>query len=188
MPRRDIEEATDVPFDRSYWVDEEKFLAGCYPGDIDPAVASKKLEYLLRFGVRHIINLMQEGERNREGYGFRPYEESVRKIAGRLECEVAISRRPIADFETPSREEMKAILDEIDLAIKHEKRVFVHCWGGLGRTGTVVGCYLMRHGMASREDVLERIRSLRSKTSNFYVSSPESGEQKNFVREWKLGE
>ncbi|MBA3406233.1 MAG: dual specificity protein phosphatase family protein [Gemmatimonadaceae bacterium] len=24
--------------------------------------------------------------------------------------------------------------------------IYVHCWGGVGRTGTVVGCYIVRHG------------------------------------------
>ena len=26
------------------------------------------------------------------------------------------------------------------------RKVYVHCWGGVGRTGTVVGCYLVRQG------------------------------------------
>ena len=44
---------------------------------------------------------------------------------------------------------LKHILDEIDGAILNGKTVYVHCLGGIGRTGTVVGCYLVRHGIAA---------------------------------------
>ncbi len=39
--------------------------------------------------------------------------------------------------------------------------VYVHCWGGVGRTGTVVGCWLLRHGYAVPSDVIDTIQSLR---------------------------
>ena len=39
--------------------------------------------------------------------------------------------------------------------------VYVHCWGGIGRTGTVVGCWLVRHGL-DEGDAIARIAALRS--------------------------
>src|SRR3712207_6971239 len=30
---------------------------------------------------------------------------------------------------------------------------YVHCWGGIGRTGTVVGCYLVEHGMDGEQAI-----------------------------------
>ena len=38
------------------------------------------------------------------------------------------------------------MLDTIDQALAAGHTMYVHCWGGVGRTGTVVGCHLVRHG------------------------------------------
>ena len=35
--------------------------------------------------------------------------------------------------------------------------VYVHCWAGVGRTGTVVGCWLIRHQLAQSDNVLSVI-------------------------------
>ena len=40
---------------------------------------------------------------------------------------------------------MLAVLDAIDIALCEGHGVYIHCWGGVGRTGTVVGCWLKRH-------------------------------------------
>ncbi|WP_374108489.1 hypothetical protein [Nostoc sp. XA010] len=34
-------------------------------------------------------------------------------------------------------------LPPIDRALNGQEKVYVHCWGGIGRTGIVVGCYLV---------------------------------------------
>ena len=38
----------------------------------------------------------------------------------------------------------------VDDALGEGRTVYVHCWGGIGRTGTVVGCWLVRHGLTGR--------------------------------------
>ena len=35
------------------------------------------------------------------------------------------------------------------------KNVYVYCWGGIGRTSTAVGCWLVRHGMTGDEALAE---------------------------------
>jgi protein-tyrosine phosphatase len=82
---------------------------------------------------------------------------------------------------------MKAILDHIDRAITYEKMVYVHCWGGIGRTGTVVGCYLVRHGLSGPE-ALERLQILRRETAKWWRSSPETDEQRAMILSWQIGE
>ncbi|HOT74270.1 MAG TPA: dual specificity protein phosphatase family protein [Candidatus Wallbacteria bacterium] len=184
----DIDEITETPFDRSYWADHEHLLAGCYPGDIDPAIARKKITYLLRYGIRHIINLMEDGERDKYYSEFAPYEDILKKAAVELKVEVTINRHPIKDFGIAPREFIKEILDEIDEKISEGKRVYVHCWGGIGRTGMIVGCYLVRHGYASGESVIDKIKELRANISNNFIASPESALQKEIVKSWKPGE
>ena len=83
---------------------------------------------------------------------------------------------------------MKQILDEIDTAIEHDRPVYLHCWGGRGRTGTVVGCWLVRHGKATGDEALAMIQRLRKNDPTSYMPSPETGKQKSMVTSWRIGE
>jgi protein-tyrosine phosphatase len=38
------------------------------------------------------------------------------------------------------------ILSAIDRRISEGGAVYLHCWGGVGRTGLVVACWLQEHG------------------------------------------
>lgn len=183
----DIDEVLITPFDRSYWVIDEKFLAGCYPGDYDLKMTEKKLTYLLRYGIRHIINLMEEDEEIHRCKNGVIYSDILPIISLKLKVNVTISRHPIPDYGITNQANIKKILDEIDENIALGKRVYVHCWGGIGRTGMIVGCYLIRHGYANSEDVLDKIKVLRSGLSNDFIESPESQAQKNIVKSWQNG-
>jgi protein-tyrosine phosphatase len=88
-------------------------------------------------------------------------------------------------MDIPTPETMEQILDEIDSVIESGKPVYVHCLGGIGRTGTVVGCYLLRHGSATRGNVLEKIQDLRENDPNLYRDSPETAIQRHFVLYWR---
>ena len=101
---------------------------------------------------------------------------------------VEFERFPIRDVSVPERpEDMAAILDHIDRRLANGRKVYVHCWGGVGRTGTVVGGYLVRRG-ASGEDALARLEDLWSTVSLvkqlYHPRSPETGEQEEMVRLW----
>jgi protein-tyrosine phosphatase len=79
---------------------------------------------------------------------------------------------------------MVRILNQIDMCIKYDKPVYAHCWSGKGRTGTIVGCYLARHGFAAGNDVIEMIKELRKNTRDFSDPSPETKKQINMVVNW----
>jgi len=63
--------------------------------------------------------------------------------------------------------------------------VYVHCWGGVGRTGLVIGCWLSRHcgdGAAG----LIRLRELwRHYAKSANRRSPETKEQERYIIDWK---
>ena len=138
-----------VPFACSYWVVPGGFLAGFYPGSEVPEEAELKLTGLVSHGIRRVINLMEEDEANRFGRPFVSYEALLESYARAMGHRVVCERMPIPDMEVPSRSTMRAILDRIDGSIETSMPVYVHCLGGLGRTGTVAGCFLARHAAAS---------------------------------------
>ena len=173
-----------IPFDRSYWVIPGRLLAGAYPGSQDPLEAGLKLTSLLECGIIQVINLMEEGERGHFGEPFAPYEEPLTVAAEKLGVEVFVIRKAIKDVSVPSPNAMKMILDEIDRSIDQGRPVYVHCWGGRGRTGTVVGCYLVRHGLTGRE-ALEQIGFLRRNEATGDLPSPQTETQINMVLSWK---
>lgn len=54
---------------------------------------------------------------------------------------------------------MREILGLIDEAMAADRPVYVHCWGGVGRTGTVIGCHIAQRGLDG-DAALQRLREL----------------------------
>ena len=96
---------------------------------------------------------------------------------------VTYSRMAIRDVDIPSEWQMRAILDLIASARAAGELVYVHCWGGVGRTGTVVGCMLREAGLPASE-VLGEIARARAETARAGRESPETEAQRQFVTEW----
>jgi hypothetical protein len=173
----------EPPFPRSYWADPGRLLAGCYPGDPDPGIAEQKLRGLLECGVRTVISLMQETETDHRGRAFEPYAQTLERLARESVAGIACQRHSITDMATPSRRTMHRIQAAIDDSIGAGRPVYVHCWGGRGRTGTVVGAYLIRHGLATAQDFVDVIARLRARDAGG-GPSPETPDQVAFVRRY----
>jgi len=176
-----------APNDRSYWVVPGQLLAGCSPGDPTPQAAKRKLGILLDAGIRVFINLQEPDERDWQNSLFAPYEPVVAHMARHSKMDVTCVRFPIPDMNVASRHTYGYILDLIDHANELGDPVYVHCWGGRGRTGTVVGCYLLRHGLATPDTVFETIQQLRQGEAKAHEPSPQTAAQCDLVRGWELG-
>jgi hypothetical protein len=178
-------EILEVPFTRSYWVIPGKLLAGCYPGSEDPIVEVKNIKVIIQAGIRHFIRLLEPQEYSRPDDPFPLYVDHMETIAEKMGITVTFDQISIKDFSIPTERQMVRILNQIDMCIKYDKPVYVHCWGGKGRTGTVVGCYLARHGFAAGNDVIKMIKELRKNTENFSDPSPETRTQIKMVINWE---
>lgn len=173
-----------VPFPRSYWIIPGLLMGGEYPGARDPEKAREKISRLLDAGVRRIVNLMEEDESDHAGSPFTTYEDLLEELSRERNIQSAVIRFPVVDMGIPGPGTMRKILNTIDGAVEQGKAVYVHCWGGIGRTGTVAGCFLIRHGLAHCENVLEKIACLRINDPESYRISPEGTEQRKFVQNW----
>ena len=178
----------DVPFDQAYWVLPDRLMAGYYPGSALDQDGHPQLSALLGCGIRHFINLMQTDETRWYGKPVKPYEAQTQAIARQMGIEVTFDRMPIKDMEVPTRIEMARILNRMDHKIENGKPVYIHCLGGVGRTGTVVGCYLARHGYTTGRKVIQLLQQLRQNTATQDRSSPESNLQVELVLSWVEGE
>ena len=178
-------ESPNIPFDRSYWVLPGRLLAGCYPGEINPDEATSNLKALISVGIHTCLDLTEENELNIAGYPSMSYEQEWKTLTS---DEMSYYRRSIKDRYVPSLSEMKAILDLIDSEIQRNRSVYIHCLGGIGRTGTVVGGWLARHDIAAGADVMDHIRKLRIHEPLADLDSPQTTAQTDMVRNWKSGE
>ena len=168
---------TAIPFIDSYWVIPEKFLAGAYPGGVDEETTRKKVQSLIHAGIDCVVDLTQPGD------AFTTYAKTLTAEAADFGIEVERVNFPIPDYDIPSVELMQKVLDCIDDHLARGKRVYIHCVGGIGRTGTAVACYLVRHGMSGQE-ALVQLQVLRQQSASWYRRSPESDLQIEFVLKW----
>ena len=187
MPRRHQLAGPDAtpPTASSYWVIDGLFLAGAYPGAPEPDKHDQKIQALLDAGVRLFVNLMEPDETDHRGRPFVPYDDRVQEL-----CPTASRVRfAIQDLSTPTIDQMHMILDTIDRSLEDGSPVYVHCWGGVGRTGTAVGCWLLRHGLAAPASVLDTIMELRKQDrERGQRMSPETAGQQRFVKQWPTQE
>ncbi len=167
-----------LPIIESYWVEENRFLAGEYPGGNNPETIRRRMDAFLEAGVDTFIDLTQPHE-------LIPYESILQDEAKIYNINASYQRISIRDFSIPSSETMTNILNAIDKAVNNGKCVYVHCWGGVGRTGMVVGCYLIRHGETNEQAIKKVNQLFKTRPSNIYhPRSPETDEQIAFVLNW----
>ena len=160
------------PLRQSYYVDGNLF-AGEYPYARSDEKEEKKLRRMHHFGVRHFIDLTEEGE-------LRPYQQL-------LPNDTTYLRFPIRDVNAPkSVEAVHQLLNEIDYLNQQEGYTYIHCRGGVGRTGTIVACYYARQmeepGLERALDALSCSFSNMPKAS--HRSAPETRGQTGFVHQF----
>lgn len=176
--------ASASPPEWTYWLSPNQVLCGCYPGAIDAQRTADRIDALVEVGVRTFINLMEADELNNEDDRFRSYVECARHVGRKRDVEVVCQRYPIPDFGIPTLTQVDEILNAIRFGVERGV-VYLHCWGGVGRTGTIACCWLLEQEVAERDTVfdvlaifrqMDRVRGCRP--------SPETIQQRQFVEEW----
>lgn len=176
------------PIPDSYVVPGTRLVAGAYPGTPpwEGAVAAiGKLQSFIDAGIDAFVDLTMPED------GLAPYEPLLLSLAREQDVDVVIDRLPILDMGTCDVAHMRRIVDTVDARLAEGRTVYVHCWGGVGRTGTVVGCWLVRHGRTGEQALAEvsglfATMSAGKQRRHAATGSPQTKAQRAMVRTWDL--
>lgn len=166
------------PLTDSYWVEPGRFLAGEYPGHSYSKQLRQRLDSFLDFGINTFIDLTGPDE-------LPSYLPMLVEQARYYEMEIQHRRFTITDHGIPTPATMQSILDEIEASLAEGRKVYLHCWGGIGRTGTAVGCYLVRRGRSGQQALAQLAEWWQDVPKNrLWPRSPETDQQVEFILSW----
>jgi hypothetical protein len=146
--------------------------AGPYPGAADEREARRRLGRVLGEGCDFFLDLTEDGE-------LEPY-------AHLLPPHVRYVRVGLPKGEVPSPFAMREVVDTVNRASARDGFVvYVHDAEGTGRVGMAVACWVADLPIVSGDivDFLDRVRAEIPDRR----ASPETDEQRAFVRGWTRG-
>lgn len=162
-------------FVHGYWVEPGRILAGEYPGhphSVDRA--RSKVNLLVDNGIRTFVDLTTPHD------NMAPYDHLIGEAAARRRLDLKRIHHPIPDMGTLPADAYDEILASVRAGAANGG-VYIHCWGGIGRTGTVVGCLLVDGGL-NADDALGRLDELRAVTKKRNMPAPQTREQERIIR------
>ena len=167
------------PYDEilhAWWVEPGRLLAGEYPGAKTPEKAAVKLRLLVEAGIDSIVDLTTPAD------GLASYQEALRVASEEASRRISHLAYPIPDMSVIDQEGYDRILVRIRDEMSAGRVVYLHCWGGKGRTCTVVDCLLIDGGL-DYESAISRIAELRAGTRKAGDACPESLSQHRVLQE-----
>lgn len=165
-----------------YPIEPGILFGGEYPAHKNPEIAQARLKSLIQIGIRTFIDLTSPDD------GLSLYQETLNSLAAASGLPLRRVSMPIPDMGIPTTETMHAILQVIRESVEQHPAVYVHCWGGIGRTGTVAGCWLRECGH-DPESALARVQArysqhMQKAKSGQYPHAPQTDTQRNYIKHW----
>lgn len=139
----------------SNWVIPGIVMAGAYPGLLEDQRNDQQLKCILNKGIDTFVCLQSEvddeipEEEWRAGNGLRPYFVDAKKLSKK---DLIWRHLPIIDGGAADDDVMEALVCDLIDDVKAGRVLYVHCWGGHGRTGIVVCLVLaVLYGISAAE-------------------------------------
>lgn len=160
------------PIEYSYQVSQNVF-AGEHPlFDIYKRTANGNIPTLLKFGITVFLDLTQSYE--------------ISEYASFLPSDVQRISFPIRNCDIPSSVESAIGLFRKLEQLMHEQpraKLYIHCHGGVGRTGTIVAYYYIYFEHLSFEEDLDKMRRQYAQSPRSRImDAPEKNVKSNMLR------
>ena len=139
---------------------------------ISPLPGKENLEedvkLLVQQDITAVVSLVSEEELREKGLDdfFKVFEENG----------IDVYHSPIVDYGLPRETQMDSIIQFLQTQIDANQNVLVHCMGGYGRSGTVMGSYA--NAILGVDDPVEYVRKTRGQ------EAIETEEQEEFVKSY----
>ena len=146
--------------DRFHWVVPGKLAGMSLPGRVAPL--ADDLAEARGKGILAVATLTED-----------PLHAGIVAGAG-----LANRHFPIVDFDVPTLDQAADFCRWVDEQLAANRPVAAHCWAGLGRTGLMIGCWLVREKGATTEAVLRTIRRIEP-------GFVQTAQQEAFVAVWE---
>jgi ADP-ribosyl-[dinitrogen reductase] hydrolase len=187
------------PFAGSYWILPGRLLAGPHP--LTEAESRARVEALREAGIAVVVDLTDEGE-SFPGGGEAVYAallggdaassaggsaspDGSASGAGAAKGRIERLRAPLRDFGADTAGLRRAV-GQVEAALESGGRVYLHCRGGIGRTGMVAAAFLVERGLAASSEAIDLLAALRAAAGET-LPSPETVEQRDFVAAYRPG-
>ena len=118
------------------WLVDGEIAGHAAPADQDD------LAYLKRQGIRALVRM-------EEGHRALVTSDQVRDQG------LADLHQPVVDFTPPTPRQIDRMIGFIEENVAAGKPVGVSCHAGVGRTGTLLACYLVKKGRTAEEAMKE---------------------------------
>lgn len=132
------------------WVIKNSLLAGAYPASVDDTETYSILSTLLELGINAFVCLQAEVSLDvpeamwRAGRGLRPYIKDAQQILSHAhrtqhsrikQDKIDFLHLPIIDGSVTADHAMHRLAEDCVQRVLSGQKLYVHCWGGHGRTG-----------------------------------------------------